>query len=176
MTLGYFDWERKEYRPIPVKEQVEVLSMIGDVAQENGKPKVHVHVVVGRSDGTTRGGHLMEGRVRPTLEVILTESPRASAERKRPGIGIGPDPAVKVVQSQQIMIDNAEVRVREAASGCDHRRLGRKWGEPRPRRLPDGVRTLACWPGVGRDWKGCDREVEKLGGRGLVLPTDVADP
>jgi predicted DNA-binding protein with PD1-like motif len=75
VTLGYFDWEKKEYQKIPVKEQVEVLSLIGDVAQEKGTPKVHVHIVVGRSDGTTRGGHLMEGHVRPTLEVILTESP-----------------------------------------------------------------------------------------------------
>ncbi len=75
VTLGYFDWEKKEYQKIPVNEQVEVLSLIGDVAQEKGKPKVHVHVVVGRSDGSTRGGHLIEGHVRPTLEVILTESP-----------------------------------------------------------------------------------------------------
>jgi predicted DNA-binding protein with PD1-like motif len=76
VTLGYFDWEKKAYQKIPVNEQVEVLSMIGDVAQQDGKPKVHVHVVVGRSDGSTRGGHLMEGHVRPTLEVILTESPQ----------------------------------------------------------------------------------------------------
>jgi predicted DNA-binding protein with PD1-like motif len=75
VTLGYFNWEKKEYQKIPVNEQVEVLSLIGDVAHEKRKPKVHVHVVVGRSDGTTWGGHLMEGHVRPTLEVILTESP-----------------------------------------------------------------------------------------------------
>jgi uncharacterized protein len=75
VTLGYFNWDKKEYQKIPVNEQVEVLSLIGDVAQEKGKPKVHVHMVVGRSDGSTRGGHLMEGHVRPTLEVILTESP-----------------------------------------------------------------------------------------------------
>ena len=59
----------------PVDEQVEVLSLIGDVALKDGEPKVHAHVVVGRSDGSTRGGHLIEAHVRPTLEVILTESP-----------------------------------------------------------------------------------------------------
>jgi uncharacterized protein len=74
-TLGYFDWESKEYKKIPVNEQVEVLSLIGDVALKNGEPKVHAHVVVGRSDGSTRGGHLLHARVRPTLEVILIESP-----------------------------------------------------------------------------------------------------
>jgi len=77
VTLGYFDWQKKEYRKIPVREQVEVLSLVGDVAlKENGEPEVHAHVVVGRSDGTTMGGHLMEARVRPTLEVMLVESPK----------------------------------------------------------------------------------------------------
>jgi predicted DNA-binding protein with PD1-like motif len=75
VTLGYFDWEAKEYKKIPVREQVEVLSLIGDVALENGQPKVHAHVVVGRFNGSTLGGHLLEAHVRPTLEVIVTESP-----------------------------------------------------------------------------------------------------
>ncbi|MBX6311738.1 MAG: DNA-binding protein [Isosphaeraceae bacterium] len=76
VTLGYFDWEKKDYKKIPVQEQVEVLSLIGDIALKDGEPKVHAHVVVGRSDGTTRGGHLVEAHVRPTLEVILNESPQ----------------------------------------------------------------------------------------------------
>ena len=75
VTLGYFDWGSKQYQKIPVREQVEVLSLIGDIALKDGEPKVHAHVVVGRSDGSTRGGHLVEAHVRPTLEVILTESP-----------------------------------------------------------------------------------------------------
>ncbi len=76
MTLGYFDWNVKDYKRNPLREQVEVLSLIGDVAwDELTGPKVHAHVVVGRSDGTTRGGHLLEAHVRPTLEVILVESP-----------------------------------------------------------------------------------------------------
>jgi predicted DNA-binding protein with PD1-like motif len=75
VTLGYFDWESKKYKRIAVNEQVEVLSLIGDVALQDGEPKVHAHVVLGRSDGSTRGGHLLDARVRPTLEVILVESP-----------------------------------------------------------------------------------------------------
>lgn len=74
-TLGYFDWERKDYIKIPINEQVEVLSFIGDIALDKGQPKVHAHVVVGKRDGTTRGGHLLEAYVRPTLEVVLTETP-----------------------------------------------------------------------------------------------------
>jgi predicted DNA-binding protein with PD1-like motif len=75
-TLGYFDWNKKDYKRIPVNEQVEVVSLVGDIAQdEMGDPKVHAHVVLGRSDGTALGGHLMEAHVRPTLELMLVESP-----------------------------------------------------------------------------------------------------
>ena len=75
VTLGYFEIDKQEYKQIPVDEQVEVLSFIGNIVEYQGKPKIHAHVVVGRSDGSTRGGHLVNAIVRPTLEVILTESP-----------------------------------------------------------------------------------------------------
>jgi len=88
VTLGYFDWDAKDYKKIPVREQVEVLSLIGDVALKDGEPKVHAHVVVGRSDGSTRGGHLMEAHVRPTLEVVLTESPEHLRKEVDPESGL----------------------------------------------------------------------------------------
>ena len=74
-TLGFFDWERKDYERIPVEEQVEVLSLIGDIALDAGRPKLHAHVVLGRRDGSTVGGHLLCAQVRPTLEVLLVDSP-----------------------------------------------------------------------------------------------------
>ena len=75
LKLGYFDRDQKDYRKIPITEQVEVLSLLGDVALDNEQPKLHAHVVVGKSDGTAHGGHLLSAHVWPTLEVILTESP-----------------------------------------------------------------------------------------------------
>ena len=74
-VIGYFDWQKKDYERNPIDDQVEVLALVGDVALANGEPKIHAHVVLGMRDGTARGGHLLEARVRPTLEVILTESP-----------------------------------------------------------------------------------------------------
>jgi predicted DNA-binding protein with PD1-like motif len=75
-TLGYFDWEKKDYLQIPVNEQVEVLTLAGDISLKDGQPKVHAHLVLGRRDGSTLGGHLLKGIVRPTLEVVIVESPR----------------------------------------------------------------------------------------------------
>ncbi len=95
-TLGYFDWERKQYRRIPVAEQVEVLSLVGDVALgPAGGPALHVHVVCGRSDGAAVGGHLLDAEVRPTLEVIVTEAPAHLRKRQDPESGLALiDPAL----------------------------------------------------------------------------------
>jgi predicted DNA-binding protein with PD1-like motif len=75
-VLGFFDMDRRDYERIAVDEQVEVLTLVGNVALQDGRPKLHPHVVLGRRDGSAIGGHLLEARVRPTLEIMLTESPR----------------------------------------------------------------------------------------------------
>ena len=87
-TLAYFDWETKEYERIPLREQVEVLSLLGDIALYEERPKVHAHVVLGTRRGEARGGHLMEARVRPTLEVMLEESTRQLQRRHDPRSGL----------------------------------------------------------------------------------------
>src|SRR5207253_1046018 len=74
--LGWFNWETKQYEvAVELNEQIELLSLIGDVALENSEPRIHAHMIVGRRDGTAHGGHLIEARVRPTCELVLTESP-----------------------------------------------------------------------------------------------------
>ncbi len=75
ITLGYFNWTKKTFDRVSIQEQVEVLSLMGNIVFDNGDPRLHAHVVIGKSDGTAHGGHLMEGHVRPIPEVILVESP-----------------------------------------------------------------------------------------------------
>ena len=87
-TVGWFDRAARDYRRIPVDEQCELLSLIGDVAEGQDGPIVHVHAVLGLSDGTTRGGHLLAGRVFPTLEAVVTENPARLRKVMRPDIGI----------------------------------------------------------------------------------------
>jgi len=87
-TVGWFDRAVSGYRRIPVDEQCELLSLIGDVAEGQDGPILHVHAVLGLPDGTTRGGHLLEGRVFPTLEAVVTETPARLRKVLRPDIGI----------------------------------------------------------------------------------------
>lgn len=76
VRLAWFSWESKKYEPsVTLDEQVELLSLIGDIALKDGKPVVHAHAVIGKKDGTAQGGHLLEACIRPTCEVVLTESP-----------------------------------------------------------------------------------------------------
>lgn len=88
-VLAYFDWESKQYQEIPINEQVEVITLAGDIAwTADGEPVVHAHVVVGRRDGSTRGGHLKSARVRPTLELVLTEYPSYLERKHDPQTGL----------------------------------------------------------------------------------------
>ncbi|MGX1106825.1 MULTISPECIES: PPC domain-containing DNA-binding protein [Bradyrhizobium] len=88
-TVGWFDFASKSYRKIEIDEQCEVLCALGDIATgDDGKASLHMHIVLGLSDGSTRGGHLLAGIVRPTLEVVVTEAPVRLRRRKRPELGI----------------------------------------------------------------------------------------
>jgi predicted DNA-binding protein with PD1-like motif len=87
--LGWFNWDSKQYEPsVVLSEQLELLSLIGDVALKDGKPEVHAHAIVGKRDGTAHGGHLLEARVRPTCELVLTESPAHLRKGFDPKAGI----------------------------------------------------------------------------------------
>jgi len=88
VTVGFFIPAKKEYKKITIREQMEVLSLLGDVSLENGGPKVHAHIVLGKADASAHGGHLVSGRVNPTLEVILTEAPAHLRRKHDPRFGL----------------------------------------------------------------------------------------
>jgi len=95
-TVGWFDPQRKMYKKIPIAGQVEVISMVGDIALYQGKPFVHTHMVVGMPDGSTRGGHVLDAYVSPTLEVMVTVDPIAMQKRFDPETDLTLiDPALK---------------------------------------------------------------------------------
>lgn len=88
-VVGWFDVASKTYRKIRIDEQCEVLSAVGDIAiGDDGKASLHLHIVLGLADGSTRGGHLIEGIVRPTLETVITETEAGLRRRKRAELGI----------------------------------------------------------------------------------------
>jgi hypothetical protein len=88
-TVGWFDLHAKRYREIPVEQQCEVLSAIGGIAEgDDGKPSLHLHVVLGLRDGSTRRGHLLRAVVRPTVELTVVEAPAHPRRKHRSDLGI----------------------------------------------------------------------------------------
>lgn len=72
-TVGFFNWETKEYDEIEFPEPAEVLSFTGNLALRESKPALHAHVVLSMPDGSATGGHFLRAIVRPTLELVITE-------------------------------------------------------------------------------------------------------
>lgn len=88
VTLGFFDFDAKDYVRIRIGEQVEVVTLVGNLAMTGDKPSVHPHAVVAKRDGSAWGGHLLEAHVRPTLEIIVAEVPAHLCRRPDPRTGL----------------------------------------------------------------------------------------
>jgi predicted DNA-binding protein with PD1-like motif len=71
--LGFFLPEEKRYETRDFHENLEVLSLSGNLAQSEAGPVIHAHVALGRADFSVIGGHLFEATVSVTLEVFLSQ-------------------------------------------------------------------------------------------------------
>lgn len=87
-TLGFFDLDRRDYHRNEFNEQAEIVSLIGNLAEKDGKPKLHAHIVLARRDGSTLGGHLLGGHVRPTLELVILDTPHQLRRKTDPETGL----------------------------------------------------------------------------------------
>jgi predicted DNA-binding protein with PD1-like motif len=67
---------------------VEVLSLTGNITRTEEEYKVHAHAVLGKSDASGIGGHVLEADVWPTLEVIVEESPKHLLRQIDPETGL----------------------------------------------------------------------------------------
>ncbi len=74
-TVGFFDFSIKDYKKNRFNQQMEVVSLVGDISVYKNEYKVHAHVVLADEKGAAYGGHLIKATVHPTLEIILDESP-----------------------------------------------------------------------------------------------------
>ena len=87
-VIGYFDPQTKTYLRNHEKGQAEVLSLTGNLALDDNEPFYHIHVALGRRDGSARGGHLFAMTVRPTVELVLNTYPKAVDRKTDPEWGL----------------------------------------------------------------------------------------
>lgn len=165
VTLGFFDVAKKDYKRIAIEEQVELMSLVGNIAEDDqGNPKLHAHVVVGKSDGSAHGGHLLDAYVRPTLEVVVVEASQHLRRTMRDELGLACwicrhsgfdrqaggvnhqtedwDPGGRNVVARCGGLERAGYALR--AVGSERQRSTRREGEPRTNtRRPDVVNNAA---------------------------------
>jgi len=88
VTLGYFDVETKSYHRTELSGSWELLSLFCDVAEWEGEPFAHAHVVLSGPDCVARGGHLFGGTVSVTAEIRLWPLGRHVRRRMEPSLGL----------------------------------------------------------------------------------------
>ena len=75
LRLEYFSPGQRAFKEWLLDRQVEVASLLGNIACQEGRPVIHAHLTVGDEDFRTYSGHLAEGTVRPMLEVFVVPLP-----------------------------------------------------------------------------------------------------
>ena len=87
-TIAWWNPETLQYEDIAANEQVEVLSITGNLTRVRDGIKVHAHTVLGKRHGATIGGHLKRGVVHPTLELFLTVTYQPIHRERDPTTGL----------------------------------------------------------------------------------------
>jgi predicted DNA-binding protein with PD1-like motif len=86
--LGYFDPERREYLTFSTGH-VEISSGLGNVSLRDGKPFIHLHLVVSERNGRSLGGHAMEGCRAFVVEAYFRAlSGPPPVRQEQPGMGL----------------------------------------------------------------------------------------
>jgi predicted DNA-binding protein with PD1-like motif len=87
-TLGFYDLARKDYDRFRIEEEVELLSLLGNISRFEGRPRVHLHATVSGRDGAARGGHVFDAVVGATCELFVSPLPAALERLQDDGVGL----------------------------------------------------------------------------------------
>ena len=71
--VAFYDQNTKQYNPLTFSGGMEILNLTGNVSIRDGKPFVHVHVVLSDPEGKVFGGHVLPGTKLFALEVFIDE-------------------------------------------------------------------------------------------------------
>lgn len=89
VDLGYYDLEKKTYLHNKFEDDLELVSAQGNVSWKDGERFPHVHVVLGQRDGSALGGHLFEGIVAVTAELVITPLQGSPKREMNDEVGLG---------------------------------------------------------------------------------------
>jgi len=73
LKLGYFK-DKGNYSPKLFNKPLEILSLTGNIIRNMNDYNVHLHIVVGDENKKALGGHLIEGKISITGEIVLLKT------------------------------------------------------------------------------------------------------
>ena len=79
-TLRFFDPATKKYIDKIFPEQMEIASLIGNIAQMHDQVYIHLHITLGRADYSALAGHLLSAVLNGAGEFVV-EKYDAQVER-----------------------------------------------------------------------------------------------
>jgi len=88
VRLAYWNSATREYEAHELDEQLEVVSLIGNVTLRDSEPFIHWHVSLGRADLSILGGHLLDAVAHPNFEVWIQRETEAVHRRVEPASGL----------------------------------------------------------------------------------------
>lgn len=88
VEIAHYDLAEKKYSSQTFEEPLELLSLLGDVAFKDAEKIVHCHIILGRDDMSLFGGHLVEGTIGVTCEIIFNELSEQIPKKEDPEIGL----------------------------------------------------------------------------------------
>ncbi|TMI24610.1 DNA-binding protein [Candidatus Bathyarchaeota archaeon] len=88
VKLGHYDFKTKEYHWELFEDDLEILTLSGNISTLDKVPLPHAHVTLGRRDFTTIGGHLDEGSVANMVEIVLGKTPGKLVKARDESIGL----------------------------------------------------------------------------------------
>ncbi len=86
--LGHYDFATKNYKYEIFQEDLEILTLSGNISTLDKAPLPHAHVTLGRRDFSVIGGHLDEGSSANMVEIGLSALPGKLVKSRDEEVGL----------------------------------------------------------------------------------------
>ncbi len=88
VKLGHYDFHTKDYKFEVFSEDLEILSLSGNIATMDEAPLPHAHVTLGKRDFSVIGGHLDKGSLANMVEIGLSSLPGKLVKSRDDAVGL----------------------------------------------------------------------------------------
>lgn len=72
VTVSSYNFQTRQYDKKTFTEDLELISLIGNISVVDGKPSLHAHVSLSQTDMSVIGGHLHKMMISGTGELYIT--------------------------------------------------------------------------------------------------------